>query len=179
MMRGRFETALNELLKAVGQLTARQRFYEIFYSDTAYPLFHPKPATELVNATGRNKQRLKLWLGTVQLCLKTNGKEAIAAAFALDPDVIFVLGDGAFTDKASAFFASRPQKKSPPHTLGMEVKDKDAAGFQKLAKSNGGTYKDVGVAEGALAIAKRFPRQRNTTRGDIWGVKLPLKPKLK
>ena len=179
MTQGRFETALNELLKAVGQLTARQRFYVIFYSDTAYPLFHPKPATELVNATGRNKQRLKSWLGTVQLCLKTNGKEAIAAAFALDPDVIFVLGDGAFTDKASAFFASRPQKKIPLHTLGMEVKDKDAAGFQKLAKSNGGTYKDVGVAEGALAIAKRFPRQRNTTRGDIWGVKLPLKPKLK
>jgi hypothetical protein len=179
MTKGRFETALNELLKAVAQLTARQRFYVIFYSDTAYPLFHPKPATDLVNATSRNKQRLKSWLETVQLCLKTNGKEAISAAFALKPDVIFVLGDGAFTDKASSFFASRPQRKIPLHTLGMEVKPKDATGFQKLAKSNGGTYKEVGVAGGALVIAKRFPRQRNTTRGPIWGVKLPTKPKLK
>ena len=179
MTRGRFETALNELLRAVAQLSARQRFYVIFYSDTAYPLFHPKPATDLVNATTRNKQRLRSWLGTVELCLKTNGREAIAAAFALKPDVIFVLGDGAFTDKASAFFASRPQKKIPLHTLGMEVKPKDAAGFQKLAKSNGGTYKDVGVADGALAIANKFPRKRNTTRGPIWGMKLPNKPKLK
>ncbi len=179
MTKGRFETALDELLKAVAELTARQRFYVIFYSDTAYPLFHPKPAMDLVNATSRNKQRLKSWLETVQLCLKTNGREAIAAAFALNPDVIFVLGDGAFTDKASSFFASRPQKRVPLHTLGMEVKPKDAVGFQKLAKSNGGTYKDVGVAEGAVAIAKRFPRQRNTTRGPIWGVKLQPKPKLK
>ena len=176
MTKGRFETALNELLIAVGQLTAKQRFYVIFYSDTAYPLFHPRPAEDLVNATSRNKQRLRVWLDTVELCLKTNGKEAISAAFALDPDVIFVLGDGAFTDKASSFFASRPQKKIPLHTLGMEVKTSDSVAFQKLAKSNGGTYKDVGVAQGALAIAKRFPRQRNTTRGPVWGVK--LKPKL-
>ncbi|HBV62938.1 MAG TPA: hypothetical protein DEF45_07955 [Rhodopirellula sp.] len=179
MTKGRFETALNELLRAVSQLTARQRFYVIFYSDTAYPLFHPKPATDLVNATSRNKQRLKAWLDTVQLCLKTNGKEAITAAFALKPDVIFVLGDGAFTDKASSFFASRPQKKIPLHTLGMEVKAKDSVGFQKLAKSNGGTYKDVGVADGALVIAQRFPRKRNTTRGPIWGVNLRPKPVLK
>ena len=115
----------------------------------------------------------------MQLCLKTNGKEAITAAFALKPDVIFVLGDGAFTDKASDFFAARPQKKIPVHTLGMEVKAKDSVRFQKLAKSNGGTYKDVGVADGALVIAQRFPRKRNTTRGPIWGIKLPVKPVLK
>ena len=179
MTKGRFETALNELLIAVGQLTAKQRFYVIFYSDTAYPLFHPRPAEDLVNATSRNKQRLRVWLDTVELCLKTNGKEAISAAFALNPDVIFVLGDGAFTDKASSFFASRPQKKIPLHTLGMEVKTSDSVAFQKLAKSNGGTYKDVGVAQGALAIAKRFPRQRNTTRGPVWGVNLKPKPNLK
>jgi hypothetical protein len=179
MTQGRFETALYELLKAVNQLTAKQRFYVIFYSDTAYPLFHPKPAADLVNATTRNKQRLRVWLDTVQLCLKTNGKEAISAAFALKPDVIFVLGDGAFTDKASNFFASRPQKKIPLHTLGMEVTQKNSLGFQSLAQTNGGTYKDVGVADGALVIAKKFPRQRNTKRGPIWGVKLPLPPNLK
>ena len=176
MTKGRFETALNELLIAVNQLTAKQRFYVIFYSDTAYPLFYPKPATGLVPATSRNKELLRSWLNTVQLCLKTNGKEAIAAAFALNPDVIFVLGDGAFTDGASSFFAARPQKKIPLHTLGMEVKPKDSIAFQKLAKANGGTYKDVGVAEGALAMSKKFPRRRNVVRGPIWG--LMLKPKL-
>ena len=114
---------------------------------------------------------------TVQLCLKTNGKEAISAAFALKPDVIFVLGDGAFTDKASNFFAARPQKQIPLHTLGMEVKGSGAVAFKKLAKSNGGTYKDVGVAEGALAIAGFH--KRNNSRGPIWGVTLSPTTKLK
>jgi len=179
MTKGRFETALNELLIAVNQLTAKQRFYVLFYSDTAYPLFYPKSAAGLVPATTKNKALLRSWLNTVQLCLKTNGKEAISAAFALQPDVIFVLGDGAFTDNAASHFAAQPQKKIPLHTLGMEVKPKDAIGFQKLAKANGGTYKDVGVAQGALALSMKFPRNRNNTRGPIWGVTLRPKPVLK
>ena len=172
MTGGRFETALNELLISVNQLTARQRFYVIFYSDTAYPMFHPQPAMKLIPATPRNKEMLRRWLLTVQLCLKTDGKEAIQAAFQLQPDVIFVLGDGAFTDKASAFFASRPQRKIPLHTLGMEVKPKDAISFKRLAEANGGTYKDVGVSPQAKVFAKANPRPRNNKRGPIWGLKL-------
>ena len=179
MTGGRFETALNELLVAVNQLTAKQRFYVIFYSDMAYPLFHPMAANGLVPATPRNKEKLRYWLDTVQLCLKTNGKEAISAAFALNPDVIFVLGDGAFTDRASKFFAAKPQTKIPLHTLGMEVKPKDAVAFRELAKTNGGTYKDVGVADGARLFAKQNPRPRNSVRGPIWGLKLNPQPKLK
>ena len=177
MSAGRFETALNELMIAVNQLTPRQRFYVLFYSDTAYPMFHPKPAKQLVQATPKNKELLRYWLATVQLCLKTNGKEAIAAAFALQPDVIFVLGDGAFTDSASNYFAARPQKKIPMHTLGMEVKPKDAVLFEKLAKAHGGTYKDVGVAQGAKELFKKNPRPRNSVRGPIWGLTLKPKPK--
>lgn len=179
MTGGRFETALNELLIAVNQLTPRQRFYVIFYSDTAYPMFHPKPATQLLPATPRNKAALRAWLDTVQLCLRTDGREAIEAAFALQPDVIFVLGDGGFTDKAAQFFAARPQKKIPLHSLGMEVKPKDAEAFQLLAESNGGTYKDVGVASGARELAKRNPRPRNSSRGPVWGIKLKPRPNAK
>lgn len=175
MTGGRFETALNELMIAVNQLTPRQRFYVLFYSDTAYPMFHPTPANQLIPATPANKELLRRWLTTVQLCLKTNGKEAITAAFALNPDVIFVLGDGAFTDGASKYFAGMPQNKIPLHTLGMEVKEKDAKLFEQLALAHGGTYKDVGVAPGALQISKQNPRPRNNTRGPIWG--LTLKPK--
>jgi len=175
MTNGRFETALNELMITVSQLTPRQRFYVIFYSDVAYPMFHPQPASQLVPATPRNKEMLRRWLATVQLCLKTNGKEAISAAFQLNPDVIFVLGDGAFTDRASTFFASKPQNKIPLHTLGMEVKPKDAITFKQLADAHGGTYKDVGVLPQARVVAKQNPRPRNTTRGPIWGLGLGQK----
>ena len=44
MIRGRFETALLELIRTVDNMTPKQQFYVIFFSDTAYRVFHPNPA---------------------------------------------------------------------------------------------------------------------------------------
>ena len=177
MTKGRFETALNELAVAVNGLTPKQRFYVIFYSDTAYAMMHPRPVTQLVPATTRNKQQLFYWLQSVQLCLKTNGKEAIAMAFKMEPDVIYVLGDGAFTDKASQHFAAMPKTKTVLHTRGMEVSPKNAQQFEMLAKAHGGNYKDVGVSPIGAQMAKQNPRPRNNSRGQIWGITLPVRKK--
>src|SRR6056297_370157 len=177
MTQGRFETALYELMLSISNLTPKQRFFVVFYSDTAYPMFHPQPEVELVPATPRNKRRLFQWLQTVQLCLRTDGKEAIGMAIDLEPDVIYVLGDGAFTDKASQYFTKNRQAGLRLHTLGMEVKPRDAAPFQQLAKSNGGTYHDVGVHAAGLELARKFPRVKNTVKGPVWGVKLKPPPK--
>ena len=172
MTKGRFETALNELMKAVAQLNKKQKFYVIFYSDTAYPLFHPYKANTLVPATTKNKQLLAQWLQTVQLCLRTAGKEALTLAFSLKPDVMFVLGDGAFTDKASTHFAKNPDPDVIVHTLGMEVSANNAKGFMALAKAHRGTYRDVGVHPQGALMAKQYPRRKNNTRNGIWGLKL-------
>ncbi|TWU51841.1 vWA domain-containing protein [Rubripirellula reticaptiva] len=174
MTKGRFETALYELMLTINQLTPKQRFYVIFYSDTAYPMMHPDAVLKLVPATDRNKQYLFQWLQTVPLCLKTNGKEAIGAAFRLEPDVIYVLGDGAFTDKAAQFYASRPNPRVIVHTRGMEVKPSDAVEFKKLANAHRGTYKDVGVSPQGVQMAKQYPRPRNNIRGPVWGLTLPV-----
>ncbi|MDV6029915.1 MAG: VWA domain-containing protein [Phycisphaera sp. RhM] len=177
MTQGRFETALNELVKAVDKLNKRQKFYVIFYSDTAYPLFHPYAPKTLVPATPQNKQLLVKWLQTVPLCLRTNGKEALQLGFNLNPDVMFVLGDGAFTDGASRYFSERPNKKVVVHTLGMEVSGKNAQTFKQLAAKHQGTYQDVGVHPQAALIAKQLPRPRLKTRNGYWGLKLPANNK--
>ena len=174
---GRFETAINELMIAVDGLTPKQKFYVIFYSDTAYPMMHPRPVTQLVAATTRNKQQLYYWLQSIQLCLKTNGKEAIQAAFEMQPDVIYILGDGAFTDGASKHFSQMSRTKTVVHTRGMQVKEKDAKEFERLAKAHGGNYKDVGVTQVGLQMFKAGPRPRNNSRGQVWGIKLPIKKK--
>lgn len=175
MTRGRFETALQQLMLTVSQLTPKQRFYVIFYSDTAYPMMHPRPVFDLVPATQRNKLQLGRWLNTVQLCLKTNGKKAIQAAFDLEPDVVYVLGDGAFTDGAAKHFVSNPNPKVIVHTRGMEVTPKNANAFKMLAEKHRGTYRDVGVLPEGLLMAKQSPRPRNSSRGPVWGVTLPVK----
>lgn len=175
MTRGRFETALIQLMLTVNQLTPKQRYYVIFYSDTAYGLMHPRPLKTLVPATVRNKRYLEQWLNTVPLCLRTNGKEAIQAAFDLDPDVIYVLGDGAFGDKAAKHFISNPHPTITLHTRGMEVPPNLAKDFEQLAKKHRGTYKDVGVMPQGLRMSKLYPRPRNNKRGQVWGIKLPVK----
>ena len=123
----------------------------------------------------RNKHAVNVWLNTIPLCLRTNGKEAIELGFKLQPDVMYVVGDGAFTDRAGEYFAKMPRGKTVVHCRGMEVDAKKAEGFEQLAKAHGGNYKDVGVHPFAAELAKQKPRPRNSTRNGYWGLKLPVK----
>ena len=175
MQRGRFHTAVNELVKTVEQMEADQYFYVIFFSDTAYPLFWPSPVSQLVPATRKNKERLQQWLYTVELCLHTRGSDAMRLALSLRPDAIYVLGDGAFTDDTTNQLTAVHNRRTPIFTLGMQVPDKGKSQLTRIAKANNGTYRLVTVAPGAAQAAARAPIKKNNTRGPIWGMKLPVK----
>ena len=176
MTKGRFETALNELAKTIMQLSPKQSFYIIFYSDTAYGLFHPQTYDDLIPATPRNKSLTLQWLTTVELCLRTDAAEAIQMAYALSPDVIFVLGDGAFTDNSKVVNVvnslSDAQRKITVHTLGMEVNQDAARKLMFLSQASGGSYHNVGVHPQAALMAQQNPRRRNSKNGPIWGIAL-------
>lgn len=175
MSGGRFETAISELLKAVGALGPKQRFYVIFYSDTAYGMFHPEPASGLMPATDENKDRLRGWLYTVERCLHTRGEEAFAKALELNPDLIYVLGDGAFTDKTAEILTAPHSRKTVMHSLGMKVDGRGEQELQAIATANGGTFREVDVDRDAVAAAKAagIVIKDNRTRGPVWGLKLP------
>lgn len=171
MTQGRFETACSELFKTVNQMKPKQSFYVVFFSDTAYPLYYPNTVRKLQPATPANKQKLAAWLNTVPLCLKTNGKEAMNLAFSLKPEVIYILGDGAFTDNTASLLISHKQP-IPINTLGMQVTGSAEEQFKLIAEFNGGTYNDVGVDPRMAELAKRMPRARYRTRSGVWGLKL-------
>lgn len=173
MTSGRMETALVELDKAIDSLTAKQKFYIVFYSDTAYPLFYPTPATEMVNANDKNKKLVRDWLSTVQMCWRTDGRDAITLALNMKPDLVYILGDGAFTDKADIELANTQLKGITIHTMGMQVKKSDRDKFAAIAEAHGGTYKDVGITdEGKQLMKMNGPIARNQKRNGIWGIKL-------
>lgn len=174
MGKGKFETALYELELAVEQMTPRQSFYVVFFSDTAYPLFHPEPAYSFVPATSQNKAKLREWLKTVEMCLRTDALDAVQKAISLNPDVIYLLGDGAFTDKTGTFLAGLPSGPQI-HVLGMDVREKDAISFKAISDKFKGTYKDVGIHPDQAQVAKANPRPKNNKRGSVWGLKLPDK----
>lgn len=175
MTKGRFETALNELVKAVGALGPKQQFSVIFYSDQAYGLFHPQKFPGLVPATEANKKKLRVWLSTVQMCLNTRGDAAMRMAIALEPDVINILGDGAFTDDAPETLTNSHSRKAIIHTFGMQVDPEGKQQLTSIAKANGGKFRAVVVDPAAAKAAKTDPIRRNTTRGPVWGLSLKKK----
>lgn len=180
MGQGKLETALVELNKAVQGMSSDQFFYIVFYSDTAYGLFHPQTAPTLVQATKDNKYKVQAWLPTVQMCLRTNGKEAMQAALNMKPQVLYLLGDGAFGDKTGKALISNPIPGLIIHTLGMKMKPEDARDFELIAKLHRGTYRDVGVTEEGAAMLKRMgPRPKNNVPAPPWGLKLGDRKKKK
>lgn len=174
MGRGKFETALMEMVRTVEAMKPEQYFYVIFFSDTAYKLFHPNSVPRYVPATPENKEKLRVWLYSVQLCLRTDGKEAMTAALALYPDVIYVLGDGAFTDKTEAMLTAPHERYTVIHTLGMDVDDRGRKEMTAIAAANNGRFTPVVPNPAVKAMAKANPIKRNNVRGPVWGIKLPV-----
>ena len=177
MGRGKFETTLYELMKSVNSMGPKQYFYVIFFSDTAYLMFHPTPANRMIPATEENKEKLAAWLYTVQMCLQTKGKEAAEAALALRPDVIYILGDGNFTDKTQQILCAPHNRRTVINTFGMNVNDAGEKELTNIAKANKGTFKRVTVSPQAAKAAKLNPIKKNNSRGPIWGIKLGAKKK--
>ncbi|RCS54253.1 hypothetical protein DTL42_03660 [Bremerella cremea] len=174
MSGGRMETALIELEKAIWKLSPSQEFFIIFYSDTAYPLFYPDSATKMIDATGENKRRVSEWLETIHVCNFTNGREAIKLALEMKPDLIYILGDGSFTDTADYALIETPTPGTTIHTLGMHVKASDARRFSAVAEKHGGSYRDVGITpQGRARLMKNGPIPYHKKREGIWGIKLP------
>ncbi len=174
MSKGRLEAAIQEVQDSVDMLAPNQFFYVIFYSDTAYPLFHPKPAKTFVNATPANKAKLREWLATVEHCLHTFGEEAMQLALSLKPDVIYLMGDGAFTDNTVKQTLARIDPRILIHTFGFDMKKgDDKAGFEAIAKKFRGNFHDASVSPEMMIMERTNKRPHNRYRHGVWGIKLP------
>ena len=180
MKGGKFNAAANELMKSVEKMRAEQEFFVVLFSDTAYPLGHPRPVKKMLNPTEENKRDLRYWLETVELCLKTNAAPALTRALAMKPDTIFMLTDGRFTDDTLERFARVKLKGVTIHTIGLEMNRDDAIkGLKAIAKKFGGEYRDVQLDGKTKQAAAKPVRKINNGRGNIWGVTLKAGKKKK
>ena len=173
MQGGRLETVINELIGSVEAMTSRQRFYVIFHSDTVYPLFYPQPATEFVLATDRNKEILKTWLETVELCYGDSVDKAVVAAASIRPDVVYLLSNGIMSDKKFEFLQSGGDGSFPIHTVGVGMGKSTAARIklQEIAESNGGTFREAEIAAEMKELAREKARPYNNKGpGQVWGI---------
>jgi hypothetical protein len=182
---GGFETVLAELIRAVGMLDPSQSFHVVFFSDMAYPMFHPEKVDQLVPATPENKQRLMAWLGTVETCTGGAGiRAATDLALRLAPDAVYFLSDGEHGSSAVQRLMSQPFDPTIVHTFGMfparlaapqEVAQRQQRidALQAIASAHGGSFTPVVVSPEAVMQARARPIKKNRSRGPVWGLTLP------
>lgn len=144
-MRGRrWARATSELTKSISRLKVEQKFYIVFFNDDMLPLFSPKAAPELVNATRENIRRARVWVSSQTPNSGTDPKSAMTYALSLKPEVIYLLTDGEVQDPAATLEETKAANKTgiPINTIAFESPD-GAGTLQKLAAQNRGKYRFV------------------------------------
>jgi hypothetical protein len=141
----KWNTAVTELIAAVDKLNGRQAFYILFFSDKPLPMFSPNQPQNMIFATPQVKEKLAQWLYNVELKKGTNGSETMKMALALKPDIIYVLGDGEFTDKVVPELLAMEGVKTKINTIGFNMREgsRGDRDFSSIAKKFRGTYRVV------------------------------------
>lgn len=149
MTGARFRTAIAELVYSVEKLQADQVFYVCFFSDGAYPMFFPNIAREMIPATNENKAKFREWLRFVDLGPATYGSAAMKIGLDLEPDIMFLLGDGDFQDDTVREVLKRANPRTKVHTIGLDIapRSRADAGFAAIARAFYGTYRNIRVVE--------------------------------
>jgi hypothetical protein len=184
---GGFHTVLDEVARAVESLRPDQSFFVVFFSDTAYPMFHPERLDALQPASLENKRRLRAWLATVEMCSGGRGiDEAVRLAGTLGADVVYFLSDGKHSPRVVERVVSASFGGAVVHTFGMQqgVLDQRTGGVDPakllrqqecdrnlaaIATAHGGTFSPVTVPPQAAMLERIRPIRRNRAPGPVWG----------
>ena len=187
---GGFHVVLEEVARAVDALPADHSFFVVFFSDAAYPLFHPEPADALVSATPENKRRLRSWLGTVEMCQGGQGiHEAVRIAGTLGTDTVYLLSDGELSSNIVGRVEAADFGDAVVHTFGIQQNVVDRRTGQvdpeklvdqqtynrnliTIATAHGGGFTPVNIPPIASTLERTRPIPRNRLRGAIWGLRL-------
>jgi hypothetical protein len=140
----RFRKAKRELFRSVSNLREDQQYYVIFFGLDAYPMYFPQPWPEPVASVPQTWRRLHRWMGYVdpQTQPATNGKSAMMLALALEPDAIYLLSDGAFTDDTVAALLAMDRNEIPIHTIAFGTENA-RADLERIADEHQGAYRFV------------------------------------
>ena len=130
----------SELKRSIGELSEDDEFDVIFYS-SGPPV--EMPTRRLVNATERNKQLAFQFIDGVIAQGETDPAGAIERAFAVKPDIIYILTDGEF-DRAIVALVKRlnADAKVTVHTIGFLYREGEPI-LKQIADQNGGRYRFV------------------------------------
>lgn len=139
-----------ELERSINELSERQSFYIIFFDGEMHPMFAPDALERsLLPANPENLDKTRMWLSLVSLGPNTSPFESVKYALTLEPDAIFLLTDGEFSDYTAPYLREFHRKRRAQqakdlavHTIGFYDK-KHQAVLRRIAHDSGGVYRFV------------------------------------
>jgi hypothetical protein len=139
----KFERAKEELLTAVSNLNPRQRFFVYFFSDKEYAMFAPRTPTDMVPLDTQNWEALVRWVNDQGLVGDTRPRSALQRAFAMRPDMIYLLTDGDFNDDAHNYLMNVSNYRVRVNTIGFQTGAKARDVLEKIARKFRGEFTEV------------------------------------
>lgn len=182
----RFARARDELVESVEALAEKQSFYVLLFNGGTRRMFDGQSTLdEAVQATTKNKRRLRHWLSKIQPEGGTDPRDALRIGLSLRPSALFLLSDGEFhldnqdrrrrlrhgDSKPADMIGKRRSSKIPIHTFAYESREA-AATMQTLSSETGGEYRFVPPAppQAANQAAQRQRGNVNSPAGDALAV---------
>ena len=127
-----------ELLRAVGELAHKQKYFIVFFNHQTYAM----PERKLVEASSPQMKKTMQWITGAVPMGSTEPWDGVALALRLKPDAIFLLTDGEFSPDVVRKIVSAQsdeKKRIPIHTIGFESQAGEIT-LQTIARETGGKY---------------------------------------
>jgi hypothetical protein len=136
----RYMRCREELLRSVGGLHYRQKYFIVFFNHTIFPM----PERQLVEARPNQLRQTMAWITGAVPTGFTDPWPGLLMAVRMKPDAIYLLTDGEFdTGVIEKVIAAQPQsKKIPIHTIAFESQAGEQT-LQTISRVTGGTYRYV------------------------------------
>lgn len=144
----RWNRAVGELLKCIGELADGAEFFIIAFHFEPVPIDLSRATTKTFLVKGNGSVVLcRKWLHSIILAPRTMPASSLELALDFEPDAIFLLSDGEIRDNSLALLRDMNQKDDKPivpintiHLFSNEGKET----LETLARENGGSFTAVG-----------------------------------
>jgi hypothetical protein len=131
----RFGQMKIELAKSILNLKPEQQFFIIFFNE--HPI--PMPANGMANAISENQQQYLTWAAGVPATGLTDPRPSISLALNLNPDVVYLLTDGAFPRDVQSDLSKLKQQSVQINTIAFgDIKAEKS--LKPLAMRNRGRF---------------------------------------
>ncbi|QEF96604.1 hypothetical protein Mal15_06320 [Stieleria maiorica] len=151
----RYRRAIDELTRSIRELREDQRFFVLLFSSSSTPMFNGVQSMDMMQATAENKERLEDWLATIGTGGGTNPNSSLRTALRMNPNAVFMLSDGEFTETKSGkrgtllkaggdalSIAQASGTSIPIHAIAFED-PRSCKNMKELAELTGGEYRFV------------------------------------